>query len=85
VANVQLDDDWPRARGTVELMLGRHNTLLDGNGNGSAGLVSVVARMQTEDTVVRDRHHRTNQRWLLLLAAIPIGIELLKLLGWLPK
>lgn len=81
--NLELDDDWPKARGTVELMLGRHRELLDGNGK--AGLVSIVAAMQTQDTFVRDRQHKTNQRWLLLIAAIPVVIEVLKLLHVLPK
>jgi hypothetical protein len=83
LANLELDDDWPKARGTVELMLGRHSALLDGNGK--AGLVSVVAEMQTQDTVVRDRQHKTNQRWLLLIAAIPVLIKVLELLHWLPQ
>jgi hypothetical protein len=85
VANVELDNDWARARGTVEVMLGRHSTLLDGNGNGERGLVSVVARMQTEDMIVRDRQHKTNQRWLLLIAALPILMKILELLHWIPK
>lgn len=85
MATVDLDEEWPKAKGTVEVMLGRHSALLDGNGNGERGLVSVVARIQTEETIVRDRQHRINQRWMLLVALIPVLIKVLTIMGWLPK